>query len=280
MASVATDSSGVEPMVPMVPEHAAAPSHEELLGAVLEQMEALTWTVASMDSRLQAVVRARGQHRCVGARRARALTLVLRACGRDRRSASALWRNGVSRQPASPHLICRTSGRRHSFNPSSPPEQTTRCPTGSPQRLPLWASQILVWPNQSRRDRPTDRPSGQQEDRIRHRTAAKMSSFSFAVCSSVSHSFCHSGSVPACLPACLSHCSLLFCLSDAYYPPSDMAQSKMMRGQRPMTSLCWCDQWCASLSASLSCSLCLTLVPEGFALSYPFFVDTYAVCCA
>ena len=208
MASVATDSSGVEPMVPMVPEHAAAPSHEELLGAVLEQMEALTWTVASMDSRLQAVVRARGQHRCVGARRARALTLVLRACGRDRRSASALWSNGVSRQPASPHLICRTSGRRHSFNPSGPPAQTTRCPTGSPQRLPLWASQILVWPNQSRRDRPTDRPSGQQEDRIRHRTAAKMSSFSFAVSSSVSHSFCDSGSLPACLPVSL-FCSVL-----------------------------------------------------------------------
>ena len=39
-----------------------------------------------------------------------------------------------------------------------------------------------------------------------------------------------------------------------------------------MTSRCWCDQWCASLSASLSWSLCLTLVPEGFALSCPFFV--------
>ena len=34
----------------------------------------------------------------------------------------------------------------------------------------------------------------------------------------------------------------------------------------------------------MSCSLCVTLVPEGFALSYPCslqsFVDTYAVRCA
>ena len=192
-----------------------------------------------MDGRLQAVVRARGQHRCVGACRAHALTLVLRVGGRDRKSASALWRNGVSRQPASAHLMCRTSGRRHSFNPSGPPAQTPQCPTGLPQRLPLWASQILAWPNQSRRDRPRRPPL---RAKGRHRQRPRFPPF---LSLSLLLSLIPSVTLALCLSDCLSPCSVLSCLSDAYCPPQqDKAKVK--------------DEGCESF-----CDVLLTLCHSG-----------------